>query len=250
DQFSLGASLYEAVTGRKPFEGSSISDILMKRFFEKPAPAWSIGRGKTSRGFSAVLAKMLSRSPENRYQSFEELVLDFDRIGAGEKPVVATAASLAARAAPRLGDREGSGYSGVISRVNEPAAQARWRVCSYSSLLFLALLGIYGLTGAGNPAAPAPLGQIRHDLLIEAESLPDSVEESLRDAWAAAFRLMLRAEQAPEARILRQAIAGLRALTETPEFAGTIYVQAAEQHSERLRRLLEEWENSRLEAGD
>ncbi len=249
DQFSLGASLYEAVTGQRPFEGNSVSDILVKRFFEKPEPAWNAGRKKASREFSAVLAKMLSRSPDGRYQSFEELTVDFGQVGAGKKPVVAGAASSTARATPGVSAWESFGYSSVLSRVNEVSQQAYWRICAYSSLLLLAILGCYGLARAREIVGPAPAGRVRLDMLSAAERLPENVETSLRDAWVVAFRLMLRVEQEPEPQVLRQAAAGLRALAEDPKFAGTIYVQTARRSAERFERQLERMEGARPGGG-
>ncbi len=115
DQYSLGASLYEAATGVKPFQGSSVSDILVKRFFEKPEPACRAGRKRASRYFSAVLAKMLSRSPEGRYASFDEMDADFERVAAGKKPLHAGMNLISQPNAPIASSWESFGDAGVIA---------------------------------------------------------------------------------------------------------------------------------------
>ncbi|MDR3211773.1 MAG: serine/threonine protein kinase [Planctomycetota bacterium] len=86
DQCSLGVSLYEAVTGVKPFNGSTISDVLTRRLREIPIPAYRANH-RVSHAFSAILAKMFTRRAEDRYQTFLDLRRDFELVMAGEKPV-------------------------------------------------------------------------------------------------------------------------------------------------------------------
>ncbi len=234
DQFSLGASLYEAATGQKPFQGNSVSDILVRRFFEKPEPACNVGRKKAGREFSAVLAKMLSRSPDGRYQSFDDLTADLERIRAGRKPALARLGSSAIRSASGGAAWERFGDNSVLARVDELAWRKRCNLCIYSSLLFMLAMGVYGLARARDLAGPTQPKRVRTDMLAAAERLPDDVKTPLRENWIAAYRLMLRAEQEPEQPIIRQAALGLRALADNPRFAHTVYAATARRAVDRL----------------
>lgn len=229
DQFSLGASLYEAVTGMKPFQGNSVSDILVKRFFEKPEPAWRAGRKKASRAFSAILAKMLSRSPEGRYQSFADLEGDFKRVQAGKKPVVARMASVSAPNAPSASAWDSFGYGNVIARVDAMLWRKRWNWFIYSSLLFLALLAVYCVLHACEIVGPTPPPQIRYDMVNEAEHLPPDIASPLRESWTGAIRLMMRAELEPTAENYTRAIYSLRLITTNRDYADSAYAASAKR---------------------
>lgn len=237
DQFSLGASLYEAVTGVKPFQGNSVSDILMKRFFEKPEPAWKIGRKKASRAFSAVLAKMLSRSPEGRYQSFADLENDFNRLKDGRKPEVARMTSTAS-SLPSSSAWDSLGYAKVVERVDSMRRRRRWNWFIYSSLLFLSLLGLYVAMYAKELVGPTPPKIVADDLVMEAEQLPGDVRNVLRPAWEGALAQSMRAETDPTPENLRRAIYSCRLIATNRSYKNTAYAAAALRRIARMEELL------------
>lgn len=235
DQFSLGASLYEAVTGEKPFRGDTVSDILLKRFFEKPVPAWKVGSRLAGRSFSSVLAKMLSRSPDGRYQSFEELQDDFRRVQTGRKPVAGRLTSAISRAKPDNAFRDSFGYASVVSRVDEMLWKKRWTLIIYFCLFFIAVLGLYLLSRS----RPMPPRRIQENVLTQAEHLPPDVATPLRKDWNAAYQLFLRTELEPDSASARNAaLGGLRGVASNPKYAGTAYADEAR----RMVRALEEKE--------
>ena len=61
DVYSLAAVIFHAVTGRKPFSGSSWIDIAARRLIEPPPEATEVPRG-----FAHVLATAMSRNPQHR----------------------------------------------------------------------------------------------------------------------------------------------------------------------------------------
>ncbi len=87
DIYSLGATLYQAVTGRPPFDGAGVFEILTKVVEEDPAPPGS------SREVEAVLSKAMAKDARLRYATAEEFADDLDRIERGEKPRAALAGS-------------------------------------------------------------------------------------------------------------------------------------------------------------
>ena len=68
DLFSTGAMAYELFEGRRPFEGDTISAVLIKVLTEPPAPV----AGEWSRRFpslDAFVQRAVAKSPAERYQS-------------------------------------------------------------------------------------------------------------------------------------------------------------------------------------
>ena len=85
DLYSLGATFYRAVVGEPPFPADSLSQAIRRMTEEDPEPPHTRVPG-LSEPFSALLCKLLSRDPDARPQTPEELLADLDRVEAGEMP--------------------------------------------------------------------------------------------------------------------------------------------------------------------
>jgi serine/threonine-protein kinase len=72
DLFSLGVLLYESLTGMPPFSADSLERTLFRILNEAPRPA-SVLCDEVPAELSAVLERVMSKKPEQRYQS----ALDF-----------------------------------------------------------------------------------------------------------------------------------------------------------------------------
>tara|TARA_R110002126_G_scaffold105905_9_gene240564 strand:- start:352 stop:3711 length:3360 start_codon:yes stop_codon:yes gene_type:complete len=87
DIWSLGATLYHALVGKPPFEGTSVAEILSSVLYQpigdprREAP-------HLSKGMALVLRKCMSRDPERRYQSPEDLGADLERLRERRAPTV------------------------------------------------------------------------------------------------------------------------------------------------------------------
>ncbi len=79
DIYSLGATFYHAVTGMVPFRGSSTIAIINARFLNAPESPKELVP-EISESISAVIAKMMSRYPRDRYQNPTELLKALDQI--------------------------------------------------------------------------------------------------------------------------------------------------------------------------
>ncbi|NOT59054.1 MAG: serine/threonine protein kinase, partial [Acidobacteria bacterium] len=75
DLFSLGSVLYELLTGRAPFKGATMSDILVGILDREPAPL--VQHDPTApRELQNVINKALRKDRDQRYQSARELLSD------------------------------------------------------------------------------------------------------------------------------------------------------------------------------
>ena len=82
DVYSLGAILYELLTGRPPFRGDNVMVTLMQVIHDAPErPSLSIS---TDRNLEMVAMKCLSKSPADRYVTAEAMADDLQRWLNGE----------------------------------------------------------------------------------------------------------------------------------------------------------------------
>jgi len=95
DVYGLGATLYEVLTARPPFEGGSQLQILFRMIHEEPARPRKLAAGMPADAESVVL-KCLEKDPARRYQTAKALAEDLQRVLDGE-PVRARSASAADR---------------------------------------------------------------------------------------------------------------------------------------------------------
>ena len=73
DEYAFGCLFYEALTGERPFAGSSDIATIYSHLEEEPPPA-SVRRPELPAAVDAVLARAMAKDPEKRYGSCGSLV--------------------------------------------------------------------------------------------------------------------------------------------------------------------------------
>jgi serine/threonine protein kinase len=96
DVYGLGATLYEVLTGKPPFEGNETTAVLRRVIHEAPLPPLS-AVPQTPRALAAVCLKALAKKPAERYGMARELASEVQHWLAGE-PVAAYREPFSARA--------------------------------------------------------------------------------------------------------------------------------------------------------
>lgn len=88
DIYSLGVMIYEMACGRVPFDADNFMGILTQHMYKAPAPLRTVAMPghDIPTGLEAVIVKALSKKPELRYQSMEEMVLDLEKLERGLAP--------------------------------------------------------------------------------------------------------------------------------------------------------------------
>jgi len=95
DQYALGAILYEALTGRPPFQSKTVLETLRMVVSNEPATPRHI-RPEIPRDLEAICMKCLEKKPAHRYVTAEALADDLHRFLTGV-PVTARPLSRVAR---------------------------------------------------------------------------------------------------------------------------------------------------------
>jgi len=72
DIYGLACSFFEMACGKLPYTASSPNDLLTKHL-NAPIPALLAANPMVSEDFSNMVAKMMAKKPEDRYQSMEDV---------------------------------------------------------------------------------------------------------------------------------------------------------------------------------
>jgi TolB-like protein/tRNA A-37 threonylcarbamoyl transferase component Bud32 len=81
DLFSLGVVLYQMLTGRLPFEGNTITEVIDRIVHRAPAAVARFNY-EVPEGLEAIVRKALEKDPDFRYQTARDLYIDLTHLQA------------------------------------------------------------------------------------------------------------------------------------------------------------------------
>ena len=192
DVYSLGAILYELLTGRPPFRAESAAATALQVIHQEPAPPSRLN-GKVPRDLDTICLKCLQKDPRRRYASAAALADDLRRFMEG-RPIQArplswrgrlvrwarrepAAAALVATAVALVGLAVGGGFGVQRQRAAARASEALASQAAQAALVRaheLQKLGHWREARAALDVAPSLVGT----------SAPAALRERVRTARA------------------------------------------------------------------
>jgi serine/threonine protein kinase len=190
DIYALGITLLFLVTGRKPYEGTSPFSVVLAHA-SKPLPTGEELGTSLPLELETLIGWMAEKHPDDRYQNYQSLIDDIQRVRAGEMPVREISPSVAAAPAPSTGIRgmsrgtPSTGRAMPASRVSEPVTRSKSPVVM-AMIVGLAIasigFGVFALLHSRKPAngpaavtAPSvPATEQRTEIQAEPRTLPNN----------------------------------------------------------------------------
>jgi serine/threonine-protein kinase len=165
DLYSLGATLYELVTGQVPFDADTPVAIALKQVNEHPVPPRQI-RSAVPVALEAVIMKAMRKNPTERYSSANEMREELLQVVRGDKPPVVapsapdyvdnTTVMPAVERAERLRSVQAPQVQPIPERRGNP-----WPWIALVAAVVLIGVGIawaLGVFGPGSVAVPSVVG--------------------------------------------------------------------------------------------
>ncbi|SHM54155.1 diguanylate cyclase (GGDEF) domain-containing protein [Cryptosporangium aurantiacum] len=227
DLYALGAVLFECATGAPPFDSDDVGSLL-RMHATVPAPDPLMARRDLPPALGGVIAKLLAKDPDDRYQSGDGLVADLRRLASGEgafrlgtadrptagkteAPLVGRDAELGALAArwQKIRDAAADGTAaGGAALVTGPPGSGKSRLTEELTVAVTANRGLvlYGKCDADSSVPLAPLREAFDRYVAEVLELPP--------ARRVAAAVDLTAAAGPAASLLHGLSPGLGALLE------------------------------------
>ena len=88
DIYSLGATLYQMITNRVPFEAPKPQQVMQKHLTASLVPPDHVVQ-QLSAGISEVIEVMMAKNPRERYSSTRDLLMDLQSVRDGKPPALA-----------------------------------------------------------------------------------------------------------------------------------------------------------------
>ncbi|MDQ3861696.1 MAG: protein kinase, partial [Actinomycetota bacterium] len=154
DLYSLGAVLYEMLTGEPPYDAENPISIAMKHVDGYLRPPQEVDPS-ISEGMNAITVRLLAKDPEERYPDAVSLVNDLDRVRQGLRPAVPTLRLMAETVTQTAGKGRPTAFqktpTGPLS-LSAPHRQKKWQRRMFTLIVaavLVAALALLDTMGSG-----------------------------------------------------------------------------------------------------
>ena len=271
DIYGLGATLFNLVTGEKPYVAAT-PVAVMNMHLKAPVPDASEVNRNVSKGLAQVITKMLAKRPADRYQDPERLIHDLTTVlqgfmpdlKGGETPVgldfIAPRNEGGGSSGQRRGKRSGSGSapqrSGYARRGrqhddedyydDDDEPQKNWLPIAIAAAAGI-LIGVVVFLNSGNEpkkvVVPDEPEVAEVDPLVEAEKRAAAALEAITsEDWQRIEDLEALAKE------FKQTPSGKKARTQARDLRTTLTRSEEQRYDEGDRRLTELAMTGRLRA--
>jgi tetratricopeptide (TPR) repeat protein len=148
DLFALGALLYECVAGRPAFSGSNVIEIGAQVLHVDPPPP-SNYNPRIPPELDRLVLKALSKKPEDRFQSAEEMSAELERVGAR----IAGSDTIRTR---RLTTGTHAMRTSALTTLTQNLRRPRFSPLALVAALAVALLSVWAVARWSRPAPHIP----------------------------------------------------------------------------------------------
>jgi len=162
DIYSLGVTLYHMITGAVPYEGSTTASVL-KKHVTMPFPPPQEKNPAISDACAVLLETMMAKHPDNRYQSWTDIINDIDRIFNGMLPAVMPVEPRGPM--PEVGIRSLMHSEDAVAE-DEIRRQGGMNVSDAAGLI-----GRAGVIGSVNNLGDQTIAEIANDMNISPEAV-------------------------------------------------------------------------------
>ena len=185
DLYSLGVVLYEAATGRLPFDADTPVAVALKQVNEQAIPPHVVNP-EVDPSLDAVIVKAMQKKTADRYVSADDLKRDLRAVAAGRPidaatqypgaPAGAAAGGMAARmdetaVMPRVGGSDNDKYGNHQQQTHtSPRRRPVWPWILLAMLLLAAGLGVAWNAHLIGPAKSTPIPDVSAMTRVQAQT--------------------------------------------------------------------------------